>query len=65
MHSNRYLQNSWNKHGQESFEFLILEKTIVKYIDYKERYYIKKYGTYNIQGGGEESKNYQRKQKKN
>ena len=56
MHSNRYLQNSWNKHGQESFEFLILEKTIVKHIDDKERYYIKKYGTYNIQGGGEGSK---------
>lgn len=25
-HENSYLQNSWNKYGEENFEFLILEK---------------------------------------
>ena len=25
-HINRYLQNAWNKHGENSFEFVILEK---------------------------------------
>jgi hypothetical protein len=27
-HKNKYLQNSWNKHGEENFDFMILEQGI-------------------------------------
>lgn len=31
-HSNKYLQNSWNKYGEDNFEFSVLE-----YVDFKDR----------------------------
>lgn len=56
-HDNKYLQNSWNKYGEDNFEFYVLEVVNNKdIIDEKERFYIKKFSNnYNIQMGGQDS----------
>lgn len=41
-HKNSYLQNSWNKHGQNSFEFNILEITDKNNTLFKEQLWIDK-----------------------
>lgn len=58
-HINSYLQASWNLHGEDAFEFKILELCDLKDAGDKERYYIEKYNTtccdfgYNLTEGGE------------
>lgn len=58
-HVNKYLQRSWNKYGEESFEFNILEKCkSLKELNKKEKKWIEKkkatnsdYGYNNMNGG--------------
>ena len=54
-HSNSYMQNAWNKYGEENFKFYPIESfdisekdNILKNkIDELEKYYIEKYDTFN------------------
>lgn len=58
-HCNRYLQNAWNKYGEENFEFSILENVSLGILLEKEEFYITKLQTnnenygYNLTSGGE------------
>ena len=56
-HDNRHLQNAWNKYGEDSFEFIIVEECSVEDLDDKEKYWIKYYKeqnlSYNILDGGD------------
>lgn len=56
-HFNPYLQNAWNKYGEENFEFIVVEECVVEELDDKERHYIKFYReqnlSYNLADGGE------------
>lgn len=55
-HFNQHLQNSFNRDGENSFKFVLIEET--NDLDDKEIYYINKFKTldrnygYNLQGGG-------------
>lgn len=57
-HNNSYLQNAWNKYGENNFKFYIIEQCDEYNIDEKEQFYIKKYLTlidkngYNLDSGG-------------
>ena len=57
-HHNAYLQNSWNKYGEKSFIFYLIEVCDMSNIDDLERYYISKFNTtdsskgYNLESGG-------------
>ena len=42
-HQNNHLQNSWNKHGEDNFEFRVLEYCIIEDLDKKEDFYIYKF----------------------
>jgi len=63
-HKNEYLQWSWNKHGEENFEFLIIKQCIFEELNYEERFWINEYKTfgyngkfgYNLDSGGGEGK---------
>ena len=39
-HKNDYLQNAWNKYGEEAFEFIILEVCEFEQVRDREQYYI-------------------------
>lgn len=59
-HINIYLQNAWNKYGQDNFDFNVIEITNTKIeLNDKESYYIKLYKSnnseygYNLTNGGE------------
>lgn len=56
-HFNQYLQNAWNKYGEENFEFVVIEDCNIEELDEKEQYYIKLYRdqklSYNLADGGE------------
>ncbi len=39
-HCNRHLQNSWNKHGEESFEFSVIETCKQEDLFIKEQYWV-------------------------
>ena len=56
-HFNNYLQNAWNKYGENNFEFIVVEECSNEQINERERYYIKLYRdqglSYNIADGGE------------
>lgn len=61
-HRNMYLQRSWNKYGENNFNFYILETCDVSLLDSREIYYIdtfncmnNKYG-YNLETGGNTNK---------
>jgi hypothetical protein len=65
-HYNKYLQNAWNKYGENNFKFYIVEECLENELDNKEIYYISYYNSYiytdNKQGynltiGGEGVKN--------
>jgi len=48
IHHNKYLQRSWNKYGEECFEFSILEKHIdIPVLIERERYWIQYYDSTN------------------
>ena len=57
-HSNNYLQKAWNKHGEDNFEFSVVEVvTDLSVIDDREIYYISEQrktqsGCYNLADGG-------------
>lgn len=40
LHENKFMQNSWNKYGEESFEFYVLEECSFEEMSDKEKYYI-------------------------
>lgn len=59
IHNNKYLQNSWNKHTSDKFEFSIIEECSQDNVDEREIFWIaklkannSKYG-YNLTFGGE------------
>lgn len=39
-HHSSYLQNAWNKHGADCFEFLIIEECPIILLIFREQYYI-------------------------
>ena len=59
VHDNDYLQNSWNKYGEENFRFYVLEYCNIDELDKKEIYYIELHNTldrdygYNLKTGGQ------------
>lgn len=59
-HDNDYLQKSWDKYGEENFQFKILEQCPRDMLNEKERYYIDLYNTmnrdcgYNLKSGGQD-----------
>lgn len=61
-HSNDFLQNSWNLHGEENFIFYVLEFCDETIINEREQYYIHFYSTlidlngYNLDSGGNQNK---------
>lgn len=60
-HHNDYLQKSWNKYGEQNFEFKVLERCSKDLLNDKERYYIDLYDTmnedygYNLKSGGQDT----------
>lgn len=58
-HDNDYLQKSWNKYGEDTFKFTLLEECSIDDLDEKETYYINLYNTlnrdygYNLKTGGQ------------
>lgn len=61
-HFNDHLQSSWNKYGENNFNFYILKECSIEQLDDKEKYYIKKLKTkfpngYNFTDGGDGSNN--------
>lgn len=63
-HHNSYLQHSWNKYGEDVFNFYVLEYCEIEQLDEKEIYYIDLYKTtnrdcgYNLKSGGQLSGSY-------
>ena len=55
-HSNPHLQKAWNREGESSFSFSILEECKESELDDKEKKYIEKYNSYkngyNLTTGG-------------
>ena len=45
-HSNKHLQRAWNKYGNQSFNFFILEECNENELNELEQYYIDKYNTF-------------------
>lgn len=60
-HHNSYLQNAWNKYGENDFKFYIFEYCNVDELDNRETYYINIYDLtnrdlgYNLKSGGQEN----------
>lgn len=58
-HHNQYLQNAWNKHGEDNFEFFVLEECKLEDINDREIFWIQKYNStdvsigYNLSTGGD------------
>lgn len=46
-HGNRHLQSSWNKYGEESFKFYVVQESTREQIDELEKVWIEKLNTYN------------------
>lgn len=57
-HTNEHLQKSWNKYGNENFEFIVLEECDINYLDEREIYWINYFNStnnkfgYNLESGG-------------
>ena len=55
-HENCHLQSSYNKYGEDSFEYSVLEECSEDLLDDRERYYINQYDSYdngyNLDQGG-------------
>lgn len=69
-HINNYLQQSWNKYGEENFEFIILEECdSVEETYEREIFYINKFNStnmnygYNLSSGGEGAGNWSEESK--
>lgn len=50
-HNNRYLQSSWNKHGEKNFKFEVLEEYSLEIIIDMENYWINMLNTRNPEFG--------------
>jgi len=50
-HENIYLQSSFNKYGEDSFEFFIIESCDEENLREREIFYIEKYSTFNKEFG--------------
>ena len=63
-HHNEYLQNSWNKYGEDNFIIEIIEECKITELDKKEKYYIDFYNStnttlgYNLVDGGQVFREY-------
>lgn len=61
-HHNRHLQSSWNKYGEKSFKFYIIEKCNEEDLDIQEEKWIKYYNSnkdgYNLDFGGKGTRGY-------
>lgn len=63
-HYNKYLQRSWNKYGEDNFEFYVVEFCEESFLDEKEIFYIEKYKSnirkfgFNLTNGGEGTAGY-------
>ena len=61
-HRNSYLQRAWNKYGQDSFKFEVIDKCNIDTLDDKEQYYIQKFNSmdkdygFNLDSGGQHPK---------
>ena len=61
-HSNKHLQNAWNKYGEDNFEFSILEYCIIDNLNDSEIRWIEYYDStnpdkgYNLESGGRVNK---------
>lgn len=61
-HANSYLQNIYNKYGEENFDFKVLELCSLEKLDEREQYWIEYYGGYqskktcNFNSGGNKNK---------
>lgn len=42
IHCNQYLQNSWNKYGEKSFEFIVVEETDLQHLIEREQWWLDK-----------------------
>lgn len=71
-HPNCYLQNAWNKYGEESFKFSILEYCLSGDLNNREIFWIEKLNTFNdnnpngmnlVQGGNSKLPSKETKQK--
>lgn len=51
IHANLYLQNAWNKYGEEAFEFILLECVSKNKLIQREQFYINKYQSFNKNSG--------------
>jgi group I intron endonuclease len=51
VHKNPYLQNSWNKNGQDQFKFEVIELCDVLCLTEREEYWIELYKTYEEKTG--------------
>lgn len=50
-HANKHLQRSWNKYGEENFEFSIIEKCKEDCLNEREIYWINYYNSSNMEYG--------------
>lgn len=50
-HINKHLQNAWNKYGENNFCFYILEECILENLNEREKYWISKLKTNNVNFG--------------
>lgn len=61
-HWNAHLQSAFNQHGEQAFEFLVIERVGIVEIDSREQHWIKTFSSdqrehgYNIQAGGHKNK---------
>jgi group I intron endonuclease len=67
-HDNSYFQRAWNKYGERSFRFYVVEVCEVNDLCNKEKYYIKNWKTkrpngYNLTDGGDATEGYRHTQK--
>ena len=59
IHANTFLQNSWNKYGEDNFSFSIIEEVNENKLNEQEKYWIAYYNTfhdpnhYNLTSGGD------------
>lgn len=45
-HINKHLQNSWDKNGEKSFEFNVIEICDIETLNDREKFFIEKFNTY-------------------
>lgn len=50
-HDNRYLQNAWNKHGENNFSFIVLEYCEKEKLIEREQYWIDRHNSSNSDKG--------------